>query len=519
MHLSFGEMKGKVFFVFWLGASTWLQAQQLVFPEQSNWTTIGEGERVSFKVAAMDSLKTSLKPQKFSLEGVNESGIEFDSLGNFSWKPSFDFVDRLEKQKEFTVIFQAEWADGRRIRKPVTFTVLHKNRPPMVEDLPVFYVKQGVVNHYQISADYVIDPDKDPLVFKSIQSQMPEGATLSSAGLLNWTPSRSQFIALKGTDMWVGFMVEDQPEKAETLGKIRIAQTQQDLPPEMLIVPGDSVITIKEDERVNLKIYMTDPNGDDDIKGTEFLSSDSRVSKTSLRNNTNTQLEFTWTPGYAFTNDAERTKTVDIIFFSLDKSNNRVQKKVRVVVMDAENLEEKDKLLYQKYRNSLIMAKALIDRLDENQDKLNKAYKQAKKGKRHRGIVNISLGATTGLSPVVLSGDGSKYVSGVGGTAVATLGTLEATEIIGKSKQDILEKQKINIEIKNQLRVEGGNFARKYSLKSNRRLKDFDIDQDKLLPIINDQRLMMLELDANRTAYPKYETKDIKKTFPDFTEE
>ena len=102
---------------------------------------------------------------------------------------------------------------------------------------------------------------------------------------------------------------------------------------------------------------------------------------------------------------------------------------------------------------------------------------------------------------------------------MATLGTLEATEIIGKSKQDILEKQRINIEIKNQLRVEGGNFARKYSLKSNRRLKDFDIDQDKLLPIINDQRLMMLELDANRTAYPKYETKDIKKTFPDFTEE
>lgn len=516
MHLAFEGMKGKVFFVVWLSASTLLSAQQLIFPGHSNWTTLAEGETMSFRVAVIDSLTV----KKFSIEGAGGSGIVFDSLGNFSWKPAFDYVDRLEKQKELTVIFQAEWADGRRIRKPITFTILHKNRSPVVEDLPVFYLKQGVVNHYQISTDYAYDPDEDPLVFKSIQSQMPEGATLSSGGLITWTPSRSQFNALKApNEASFSFMVEDQPEKAETLGKIRLAQTQQDLPPEMLIVPGDSSISIKEDERVNLKIYLTDPNGDEDIKGPDFLSSDSRVLKTSLRTNTNTQAEFTWTPGYAFTDDAERAKTVEIIFFALDKSNNRVQKKVRVTVNDAENLDEKDKLLYQKYRNTLVMAKAMIDRLEENQDKLNKLYKQAKRGKRHRGLVNITLGATTGLSPVVLNSNDSKYVSGIGGTAVATLGTLEATEVIGKSKTDIVEKQKINVEIKNQLRVEGGNFARKYSLKSNRRLKDFDIDQDKLLPIVNDQRLIMLEMDASRAAYPKYETKDIKKTFPDFTEE
>ena len=505
-------MKGKVFFVFWLGACSGLSAQQLILPEPASIT---EGESISFKVGVADSLR----PRRFSMEGINHSGILFDSLGNFSWRPSFDYVNRLEKQKELAVIFEAEWADGRKVRRPVTFTILHKNLPPVVEDLPVFYVRQGVVNRYQISADYVSDPDQDPLVFKSIPSQMPEGAILSSGGLLTWTPSRSQFNTLKNSPLTLNFKVEDQPEKAETMGRIKIAITQQDLPPEMLIVPGDSSFSIKEGERVNLKIYVTDPNGDEEIRGTDFLSSETRIPKASLRTNTVTQSEFTWTPGYAFTDDAERAKTVEIIFFALDKSNNRVQRKVKVVVLDAENMEERDKLLYQKYHNSLVMAKALIDRLDENQEKLNKAYKQAKKGKRHRGIVNITLGATTGLSPVVLPSDQSKYVSGFGGTAVATLGTLEATEIIGKSKTDILEKQKINLEIKNQLRVEGGNFARKYSLKSNRRLKDFDIDQDKLLPIINDQRLMMLEMEARKPAYPKYEVKEIKKTFPDFTGE
>ena len=164
------------------------------------------------------------------------------------------------------MIFQAEWHDGRRVRKPITFTVIHKNRPPVVEDMPVFYVKQGAVNNYQISSDYVNDPDQDPLVFKSIQSQMPEGAVLSSGGLMSWNLSRSQFNSLRKDPIIVPFLVEDQPEKAETSGKVRIAITQQDLPPDMLIVPGDSTLPVKEDERVNLKIYVTDPNGDDDIK-------------------------------------------------------------------------------------------------------------------------------------------------------------------------------------------------------------------------------------------------------------
>ncbi len=508
-------MKVKFFFIVWMSACSGLSAQQMVFPVQPNWNTIVEGESLNFKVTAIDSLK----PTTFRLEGINGSGIQFDTLGNFSWKPSYDFVSRLENQKEFAVIFQADWADGRRLRQPITFTVLHKNRPPVVEDLPVFYVRQASANRYQISSDYVTDSDEDPLVFKSIQSEMPEGANLSSGGLLTWSPSRNQFNALKGNPLVICFMVEDQPEKASTTGKIRIAQTQQDLPPEMLIVPGDSTMVIKEDEHVNLKIYVTDPNGDEDIKGTDFISSDNRVSRSSLRTNTNTQSEFTWTPGYAFTDDAEKTRKVEITFYALDKDNNRVQRKVKVLVNDAENLVEKDKLLYQKYRSSLVMAKALIDRLAYNHEKLNRAYKQAKKGKKHRAIVNASLGATTGISPLVLPTQNSKIVSGIGGTTVLTLGTLEATEVIGKSKNDILDKQKINVEIQNQLQVEGDNFARQYALKSARRGKEFDPDRDKLSLIINNQKLDLLELDASKSAYPDYKDKELKKTFPDFSEE
>lgn len=491
-------------------------SQHILVSDSTGWNSLREGDFLSFKVSAADSLRP-----RFTLEGGNGYGMQFDTLGAFYWKPDFKMVDRLEKQKEVTVIVQAEWKDGRRVRKPLTFVVYHQNRPPIVEDLPNFYVKQSSANSYQISDQYVHDLDGDPLVFKSIQSQLPEGVVLSSQGLLTWAPSRNQFNSLKNTPLQIEFIVQDQPEKAETMGKIRVAQTQLDLPPEILIIPGDSIFTIKEDERIHFKIYVSDPNGDENISNVGFVCSDGRVKPGSFVQNTSVQSEFTWSPGYYFVDEVEKEKDVEIIFFALDNSNNRVQRKVIIKVLDTENLEEKDKFLYLKYKNSLIQAKSLIDLLDENHAKLNKAYKQAKKGKKNRSILNASLGATTGLAPVAFSKEPSTYkaVSAVGGTTVLTMGTLEATEVIGKSKSDILEKQKINVEIKNQLQLEADNFARKYALKSTRRNKEFDVDRDKLLPIINNQKLVILELDASKPTVRNYDNKELRKTFPDFSDQ
>src|SRR5579871_6198812 len=131
-----------------------LFSQQLIFPDREGWSTIREGQTVSFQVKVNDPLVP-----KYSLEGINGYGIQFDTLGNFLWTPSFDLADRLEKQKEISLIFQAEWKDGRKVRVTKNLTVLHQNRPPEVDELPVFYVKQSTINRYQISSDYVRDPD------------------------------------------------------------------------------------------------------------------------------------------------------------------------------------------------------------------------------------------------------------------------------------------------------------------------------------------------------------------------
>jgi len=507
----FAKMRHALLLLFAL-TSIVTHAQRLTFPEGDKWRLPYEGSETTFRIT------TDTVPPKYSLEGNAGFGIQFDSTGNFTWKPSFDLVDRLEKTKEITVIFQAEWKGGKKIRKPITFIITHKNRPPVIEELPVFYVKQSAPNQYQISADYVNDPDGDPITYKSIMTALPEGASISSLGLINWTASRNQFIALKTNPTYIEFLVQD-PDKAEARGRIKLSQTQLDLPPELLIVPADSIYNIKEDERVNIKLYVTDPNGDENISNVSFVCNDERIPKSALKENSAVQFEFTWSPGYYFVEEVEKVKEVDLIFFAIDKSSNRVQRRVKVKVNDTENIEEKDKFLYLKYRTTLVQARALIIQLDENHEKLNKLYRQAKKGKKQRALVNAGLGATTGIGPVVMKPEESKYVSAIGGTAVLTLGTLEATEVIGKSKSDILDKMKINVEIRNQLQLEGDNFARKYSLKSARRMKEFETEREKLLPLINNQKLVMLELDASRPSTPKYDNKDIKNTFTDFSDE
>lgn len=490
-------------------------AQQLIFPEGDNWKQVKEGQVVSFQIKCNEAMLP-----KYSLEGANGFGIQFDTLGNFSWNPSFDLVDRVEKQKEINLIFQAEWKDGRKVRTPVNFTVHHQNRPPEIDELPVFYVKQSTPNKYQISSDYVHDPDGDPLIFKVSPSQLVEGMTLSSFGLLSWTPSRNQFHSLRNNPLIVEFTVQDQPEKAEAVGKIKIAQTQLDLPPELGLVPGDTSFTIKENERINFKIYVTDSNGDDDVLNAGFLSSDDRVPSTSFKKNTNVQYEFTWSPGYSFTDDAEKSKTVELIFFAVDKSNNRVQRKVKIKVLDTENLELKDKSLYQKYKTTLEQAKGLLELLHEKHRLLEKAYKQAKKGKKNRSIFGASLGATSAVSSaIVASPNDLKAITVIGGSTTATLGTLEAAEVLGKSKNDIMDLIKTETEIRNQLQLEGDLFARKYALKSNRRTMDFDNDRDKFIQILNNPKLPTLELDASKPLNTKYDAKEMKKTFTDFSEE
>ncbi len=493
------------------------QNARLILPDSTGWNILKENDVLDFQVRT-----TEPDLAFFSIEGAEDLNIQFDSVGNFFWQPSYDLVDRVTRMKDFTVIIEASWPDSqdkKRIRESLTFVVSHVNRPPVVEQLPMFYVKQSTTNIYQLPSELIYDLDGDPLVFRPILDKMPEGSSLSQQGQFAWSPSRSQFMALRKEPLVVEFIVQDQPEKAETVGQIKIAPTQQDLPPDIQIVPGvpaDSTFTIKEDETLNLKIYVSDPNGDDDVSTAGFVSNDKRVPTSAWKSNTNLQYEFTWSPGYDYVEEVNGSVTTEVVFFVLDKSNNRTQRTAKIRVQDAENLIKKDAQLFEKYRNYLIEAGKMIKLLDENQKALNKEYKRARKGKQNRSIVNASLGAVTGLSPVVIDQpDQSKIVSGVGGTTVLTLGTLEATEVIGRSKESIMDKIKTGIDIRNKIQSGGDEFARKYSLKATRRNPEFDKDIEKLRALLSDPRIVLLELDAYEQKV-RVEEKDLRRIFLDY---
>ena len=492
------------------------QLPELVLPDSIGWNILNENDVAQFqlKLAGYDG------PAFFTVEGAEELGMELDTLGNFRWQPSYDLVDRVALTRDISIIFQARLPSGDRIRKPVTFTVKHVNRPPVVEELPVFYVRQSSLNTYQIPSEYVYDPDGDPIVVKAVSGALPEGAVLSSQGTFTWTPSRHQFYELRTNPFAVEFIVQDQPDKLETRGLLRIQQTQLDLPPDILIVPGDSLFSIKEDETLNLKIYLSDPNGDDNVKSAGFIANDTRVNPSTMKENTPLQYEFTWTPGYDFVEEVQKKLLTEITFYALDKSNNRAQRKVYIEVHDTENLELKDAHQYQKYRGILVNATVLLKQLGQNQKQLNQDYRKARKGKKNRSILNAGLGATTGIAPVTMETEDAKIVSGIGGTTVLTLGTLEATEVVGKSKDAIMDKIKLNIDLTNRIQSVGDEFARKDSLKSARRQPEFEKDIEKLRSALTDQKLVLLELDAyTRDNDPsRVSDRDIKRTFLDFAE-
>lgn len=500
------------------GPTSWAQDQrtiQLLLPQQADWTTVPEGKPLRF------DLKSTASPADsalFSIEQGRLEGMSFDSLGHFSWTPGYDLADRLKTNRVVPVIFQVRNRRGESATQLVEFTVQHVNRPPVAEDLPPFYVRFQTQNVYKFDPKQVFDADGDPIVFVPIPDQMPEGAKLSAQGELTWTLSRNQFNALKAKPLYIEFWAEDQPSKLRTKGRLKIDVTQMDLAPVISVVPKDTYYRIRENAAINLKFYLSDPNGDDEINTFDFLSTNQAVPKSALVKNTNNQYEFIWTPGYDFVRDPYDTVRVDLTFFVLDKAQNRDEQRVSITVQNTINEEAKDRYTYALYRQVLVQAWNLVVQLEEKEEQLKRDYKRAKRGKQNRSVANASLGAVTGISPAVIRNQtDQRAVSVVGGTAVLTMGTLEATEVIGKSMKDLLDRYNYVLGKKSELQNKGDVFAREFALKSTRRINEFIRKLDEFRNSMSLSGLVALELDANWQNKKEATDKAIKRTFKDFT--
>lgn len=490
---------------------------KLQFPNDPGWNVIKEGQKLEFDVQSSGG---SGKTVTYYLLQGRVEGMHFDSTGLFSWIPSYDFVDRLSGSRNLQLMFEARNDREESVKQVVEFKVEHVNRPPFVGELKPFYVRYNAQNTYTIEASAIGDEDGDPIVIIPNIESMPEGAKLSEQGEFTWKPSYTQFNKLQKSPMMLEFFVEDQPSKARTKGSFKIAITQQDLEPNMQMIPSQKSFRYKEDATINLKFQVSDPNGEADISSVSFISENPKVPQSALVKNTATQYEFIWKPGYDFVQDPLDSLSFNVTFFVIDKSHKRDERTVNFTILNAINEAEKDRKLYSEYRSSLVRAWDLMEQLKDAEKDLKKKYNRARKGKKGRSLTNATLGAVTGISPVVIEDPtDSKKITTIGGTTVMTIGTLEATEVIGRSTKDLVERLNYIMEKRNELQTKGDIFARKYALKSSRRKQEFMKDVDDFVAVMNLKGLVALELDASWQNKNKSSDENIAKTFKDFSPE
>ncbi len=495
-------------------------SQKIILPSESGWNQLKEGNPVSFDLKVNGE---NCSKFRFNISQGRLDGMTFDSLGKFTWTPLYNLVERLDAFKYHQVIFEARCDSTNEVlTEKVEFRIQHINRNPTVKDLKPFYVKYNTENTYQVDNQLVMDEDNDPIVFIPIVEQMPEGAKLGSQGVFTWSPSFTQFRQLKDRPLFVEFYIEDQPAKSQVKGRLKIEATQMDLSPQITVVPKEGILKVKENQTIDLRFYLSDPNGDDDISTFDFLTDNQQVPKNTLVKNTANQYEFIWTPSYDFVKDPADSVALSIDFFVLDKTQKREVKKINFVIKNAVNEAEKDKKFYDLYRGTVERGWELLEQMKEKEDELKKAYNKAKKGKKNRSILNASLGATTSLSSVFIpktKADQQRLVSTLGGTTVLTIGTLEATEVIGRSMKDLIDRLNYVIEKKNEIQTKGDIFARDFALKSARRTPDFLRKIDDYMAAMSLKGLVVLDLNASWEPKNKPTDANIKRTFKDFNAE
>ncbi|NJN26482.1 MAG: hypothetical protein HC819_11140 [Cyclobacteriaceae bacterium] len=111
---------------------------------------------------------------------------------------------------------------------------------------------------------------------------------------------------------------------------------------------------------------------------------------------------------------------------------------------------------------------------------------------------------------------GQKVAAGVGGTATATIGTLEASSVIGEPPSDIMRDLNYVSQKKNDLLIYGNIFASKYALPISKRDKSFENDLRSLSINLSLSDASKLNLDAAWENSKPGNTKNIKKIFKDF---
>ena len=183
-----------------------LEPISLIIAKTNNWDSKNEGETFTIEFDASGGsgeYKFELIQPEFLLENL-------DQYGTFTWTPDFDFVTPDEQLKSVLLKIKVFDSEGNEYYESVPIYVQHVNRPPVVKELPTFYVQYAKENTYQLKKDgLTFDPDGDSIIFIPVLKELPQGMQVSKDGVITWRPSRTQINYLRGNPLYLSFTVED----------------------------------------------------------------------------------------------------------------------------------------------------------------------------------------------------------------------------------------------------------------------------------------------------------------------
>lgn len=147
--------------------------------------TIDEGAEFSLQLEVADA-DLPANSLSYSLQGA-PTGVAVSSAGRLTWTPS-------EEQGPGNFIFDITVTDNGSPKlsatQTISFSVRDANNPPVIDPLGSKSVVEGETLTFTASA---VDPDVPANTFWfRLDGTIPAGATMSSAGAFNWTPSEVQ---------------------------------------------------------------------------------------------------------------------------------------------------------------------------------------------------------------------------------------------------------------------------------------------------------------------------------------
>ncbi len=204
-----------------------------------------ENRPIRFQLAASDPDREDQGKLTFSAESLPEGAALNPSTGEFTWTPTY------EQSGEYTLTFAVTDGYGAQATLPVTVTVAHVNRPPVLPEVSRLRFTENVSG--QFSLPPAEDPDAEDAGKLTYRVEnLPAGAVFDPATReVRWKPGFDQ-----AGEYTFTYIADDGQAEARQPVSVVVENTNR--PPE-IESPGDQVVKVGQELKFSLTVGDPDP--------------------------------------------------------------------------------------------------------------------------------------------------------------------------------------------------------------------------------------------------------------------